>query len=224
MRNMAAFLIFIFLMGYSALSWGQNANTLPTGETTFLDQNGQPLAGGSVFFYVPFTTTLKTTWQDSLAVTPNPNPVILDAAGRAIIYGRGQYSQLVEDQFGNIIWNKIIGSGYTSYSPGLTCTSGSPSVVTSTGSYSIIGSTVFVNIQVDLVNIGNCAGFTSLTLPFAPAVTTVISGREINTTGHAITLTVLQGASSGVVVDYISATLLVNGYIYAFTGSYEMLQ
>src|SRR5690606_7048940 len=44
-------------------------------------------------------------WQDSGQTTPNTNPVVLDAAGNAIIYGQGTYSQKVEDADGNLIWN-----------------------------------------------------------------------------------------------------------------------
>lgn len=83
------------------------ATILPTGETTFLDQNGSPLAGGTVTFYIPNTSTLKTTWQNPTAATPNSNPVVLDSAGRALIYGEGQYRQVVRDQYGNLIWDQL---------------------------------------------------------------------------------------------------------------------
>lgn len=80
---------------------------LPNGEQTFADGSGVPLAGGSVYFYVPGTTTFKTTWQDAAQATANSNPVVLDAAGRAIIYGSGQYRQIVKDVNGNQIWDQL---------------------------------------------------------------------------------------------------------------------
>lgn len=83
------------------------ATLLPNGEQTFLDANGAPLAGGKVYFYIPGTQTAKTTWRDSGGTTPNANPVVLDAAGRAIIYGSGSYQQLVQDSLGNTIWNQL---------------------------------------------------------------------------------------------------------------------
>jgi hypothetical protein len=83
------------------------ATLLPPGEQTFFDSNGVPLAGGSVYFYIPSTTTPKTTWLDSAEVTPNSNPVILDSAGRAIIYGNGVYRQVVYDALGNLIWDQL---------------------------------------------------------------------------------------------------------------------
>lgn len=83
------------------------ASLLPNGEQTFLDDNGDPLAGGSVYFYIPTTSTPKNTWQDSGQVTLNTNPVVLDSAGRAIIYGSGSYRQVVKDSLGNTIWDQL---------------------------------------------------------------------------------------------------------------------
>jgi hypothetical protein len=82
------------------------ATILPTGETQFLDGNGDPLAGGSVTFYIPGTTSPKDTWQNSGQSILNSNPVTLDAAGRAIIYGSGAYRQVVKDSVGNLIWDQ----------------------------------------------------------------------------------------------------------------------
>lgn len=94
------------------LAWGpvsalaQSAVLLPNGRQQFLDANGNPLASGQVFMYVPpATTTAKTTWQDAARVTPNANPVVLDSAGTALIYGVGGYRQLVKDALGNTIWD-----------------------------------------------------------------------------------------------------------------------
>jgi hypothetical protein len=81
------------------------ATILPTGETQFLDANGDPLAGGTVTFYIPGTTTPKDTWQNSGQSILNSNPVTLDAGGRAIIYGSGAYRQVVKDSLGNLIWD-----------------------------------------------------------------------------------------------------------------------
>lgn len=85
-------LFFLFLNPALAQT---TAAILPEGKTQFLDNNGNPLSSGKVFFYVPSTTTFKTTWQDAAKTTPNTNPVNLDAGGRAIIYGDGTYRQIV---------------------------------------------------------------------------------------------------------------------------------
>lgn len=86
------------------------ATLLPNGKQQFLDGNGVPLAGGKVYFYIPSTTTFKTTWQDAGEAIPNSNPIILDAAGEAIIYGVGQYRQVVNDAAGNLIWDQLTSS------------------------------------------------------------------------------------------------------------------
>ena len=79
---------------------------LPNAQQQFVDANGKPLAGGYVYFYVPGTTTPKTTYQDAGQTTPNSNPVRLDSAGRAIIFGTGNYRQILQDSAGNTIWDQ----------------------------------------------------------------------------------------------------------------------
>lgn len=80
---------------------------LPNAQQQFCDNNGQPLAGGLVYFYTPGTTTPKTTYQDQSLSVPNSNPVVLDAAGRATIWGNGSFRQVVCDSNGNVIWDGV---------------------------------------------------------------------------------------------------------------------
>jgi hypothetical protein len=82
------------------------ASLLPNGEQQFIDGNGVPYAGGFVYFYIPSTSTLKNTWQDAAEMILNTNPVVLDGAGRAIIYGDGVYRQVLQDSLGNTIWDQ----------------------------------------------------------------------------------------------------------------------
>lgn len=83
------------------------ASLLPNAKQQFIDGNGVPLAGGTVTFYIPNSDTLKNTWQDQYQTILNTNPIILDAAGEAIIYGDGQYRQVVKDSLGNLIWDQL---------------------------------------------------------------------------------------------------------------------
>jgi len=48
----------------------------------FFDDNGDPLSGGKIYTYAAGTTTPLTTYTSRNGLTPNTNPVILDAAGR----------------------------------------------------------------------------------------------------------------------------------------------
>ena len=51
-------------------------------DTQYLDDSGNPLVNGKVYFYETGTTTPKTTYADVDYAIPNANPVILTAAGR----------------------------------------------------------------------------------------------------------------------------------------------
>lgn len=52
----------------------------------YLDSNGNPLAGGKLYSYQANTSTPQATYTDSTGVTPNANPVILDANGEANVW------------------------------------------------------------------------------------------------------------------------------------------
>lgn len=67
----------------------------------------QALAGGSVAFYIPNTSTFKQTWANAGQTILNQNPVILDQNGCATIYGTGSYRQVLQDASGNVAWDKI---------------------------------------------------------------------------------------------------------------------
>jgi len=66
-----------------------------------------PLAGGSVYFYVPGTSTPSNTWQNTAQTILNSNPVLLDSNGQAIIYGVGEYRQVVFDAVGNLLYDQV---------------------------------------------------------------------------------------------------------------------
>ena len=38
---------------------------IPNAKQQFLDANGNPLAGGFVYYYIPSTTTFKNTYQNA---------------------------------------------------------------------------------------------------------------------------------------------------------------
>jgi hypothetical protein len=84
------------------------AAILPNGKQQFSDINGKPLVGGLVYMYVPSTLIFKDTWQDSGQLVLNTNPIILDSRGEALIYGDGNYRQILKDSLGNLIWDEPV--------------------------------------------------------------------------------------------------------------------
>lgn len=104
------FVLSVLMVAQVHFAYAQNAAILPPAKTTFVDQNGKPLTSGTVDFYIPGTSTRKTTWQDSAGTIPNTNPVVLDGAGRAIVLGNGSYRQVVKDRVGNQQWDQVTSS------------------------------------------------------------------------------------------------------------------
>lgn len=57
------------------------AFTAPWFRQTFLDQNGNPLSGGSVYFYSAGSTVKKNIWLDLTKTNKAPNPMPLNSSG-----------------------------------------------------------------------------------------------------------------------------------------------
>jgi microcystin-dependent protein len=134
--------IALCLVYLSAGSVAIAGTILPNGMNYFTDNNGLPLSSGCVFFYVPGTTTPKSTYTDSSQTIANTNPVQLDAAGRAIIYGTGTYRQIVKSAGSNAItpcspsgtqiWDQLTASTDSSATIFAGASSGTPNAITVT--------------------------------------------------------------------------------------------
>lgn len=81
---------------------------LQNGKQQFIDQNGLPLANGTVGYYAPGTLNPQATYQDQAGTIQNTNPITLDSRGQAIIWGTGTYRQIVKDASGVTIWDQIV--------------------------------------------------------------------------------------------------------------------
>lgn len=83
------------------------AELLPPIRQRFLDDNGDPLAGGKLYSYEAGTTTPKATYVDRAGVTENANPIVLDADGWADVWiGSGYYKFVLKDSSDVEIWTK----------------------------------------------------------------------------------------------------------------------
>jgi len=79
---------------------------LPTPESQFLDADGHPYAGGTIDTFIPGTTTVKATWKDPDGTALNTAPIVLDSAGRCLIYADGDYRLILKDSAGNLVWDQ----------------------------------------------------------------------------------------------------------------------
>lgn len=73
----------------------------------FFNNNGTVLSGGKIYTYAAGTTTPLTTYTSLAGTVANPNPVVLNSAGRVsgqiwLIYG-ASYKFVIKDSLGNTI-------------------------------------------------------------------------------------------------------------------------
>lgn len=181
------------------------ATILPIGKTQFLDANGDPLAGGTIDFYIPNTSTRKDTYQDSDQTVVNSNPVVLDAAGRAVVYGSGSYRQVLKDAAGNQIFDVLTAETVvSSLSAGGTSTGSANAQVVSAGVFSFLdGQTIVFT-----------AGYTN-------------TGAMTLQVGSASAIAVVKNSSSGP-VDLAAGDITAgNAYLVSYSatnGNFQLLQ
>lgn len=96
-----------FSLLLSQPAWAQSASLLPNAQQQFIGPTGAPYASGTIDMYVPNTSTRKSTWTTSSQATQNTNPIVLNAAGRATIYGVGSYRQVLKDANGLTVWDAV---------------------------------------------------------------------------------------------------------------------
>ena len=72
----------------------------------FCDANGKPFAGGTIATFIVGTDTPKDSFVDPELTSLNQNPIVLDAAGRCLMWGDGDYRLVLRDANGNLIWDQ----------------------------------------------------------------------------------------------------------------------
>lgn len=77
---------------------------LPNGKQNYETATGAPAVGWKLYTTDTGTNNPRTTWQDAGQVTPNANPIVLDARGEAVVFWSGAYRVRLEDNLGNTIW------------------------------------------------------------------------------------------------------------------------
>lgn len=145
MRRVIAIIVLfgliILVAAVEASAWADGL-LVPNGMQQFVDSNGAPLSGGQVFTYIPGTTTPKATYLNPAQTVTNQNPITLDAAGRAIIWGSGSYRQVLQDQFGSLVWDQITSVFDASSLTGSTLTN-----ITLAGTTTIVGPATAVTVS-----------------------------------------------------------------------------
>jgi len=81
------------------------ASLIPNGKQQYFDNAGVPLSAGKLYTWVAGTVNVpKATFADADGLIPNPNPIILNPRGEALIYWAGSYAVTLTDSLGNPIY------------------------------------------------------------------------------------------------------------------------
>lgn len=77
----------------------------PVASQQFFSNTGVPLAGGLYYTYQAGTSTPLATYADAGLTTPNANPLVLDSAGRGVIFfSAANYKVVLKSSAGTTIY------------------------------------------------------------------------------------------------------------------------
>jgi hypothetical protein len=95
----------VVMMLFAAAGMPQVASLMQEPRLQFFDNSGRPLAGGRLYTYAAGTTTPLATYTTSAGNVALPNPVILDAAGRATVWlGAASYKLELRTSADVVLW------------------------------------------------------------------------------------------------------------------------
>lgn len=209
----------------------------------FLDNNGSPLSGGLLYTYQAGTALAANTYTSASGVTPNSNPVVLNAAGRVqgeIWLTQGQaYKFVLKTSTGVTLgtYDNIPGANDINI---LAESSGSSLI----GYQPLVGSATTVQAELRALDLadttfalkGANTDITSLASPALGAATATTAAVDTNTTQVATTAFVIAQAAtvaplvSGAVAigiskkyarqDHVHPSSLISGTsVYAASGT-----
>jgi hypothetical protein len=79
----------------------------PSPVFTAWDDNGDPLSGALLYTYAAGTVTPLATYSEVTLTTPNANPIVCDAAGRATIFlSPTSYKWILKTAAGVTVWTR----------------------------------------------------------------------------------------------------------------------
>jgi hypothetical protein len=79
----------------------------PVAVQTFVNGDGLPYAAGLLYVYLAGSATPSPTWNDAALTSLNPNPIVLDSAGRCVIYLDSlSYKFVLKDSSAATIWTQ----------------------------------------------------------------------------------------------------------------------
>lgn len=174
----------------------------------FFDDSGNPLNGGLLYTYAAGTSTPLATYSDVTLTTPNANPTVLDAAGRATIFlSAASYKFTLRTSAGTLIWTAdnvsavpatSIASSFNSVTDGrLTALSGNP-VPDSTPGGNFVYYTPYTGNRIALFDGSqwNLVAFTEVSLSVIAVPANTVYDVFAYNNGGAVTLERVNWASA----------------------------
>ena len=181
------------------------------------DANGNPLAGGLVYTYLAGTTTPAATYTDSTGLTPNTNPVVLNARGEAAIWipANTGYKFVVTDSAGNPIRtvDQVINSQLNSFYGGTDTGAANAYVLTYTAPYSAYADGISIqwtpantNTGASTINI-NSIGTVAITNPDGSALQAgqLVAGQVAQITYKAGAFRLLLTGTNPLVLPFLTS-------------------
>jgi len=154
----------------------------------FFDNSGQVLTGGKLYSYLAGTTTPVVTYTNSLGTTAQPNPIILNAAGRVPDSGEIWLTDGILYKFVLKDTNEVLIATWDNIA-GINSSSGEAGYVTATQSQTVVTVPFIYSLGVNALKV------------YVNGSKQVVSLNYNETTSTSVTF--LSGLNVGDVVEFI---------------------
>ena len=223
-------------------------NVMPDPKFTGLDNDGNPLSGGKVYFYAAGTSTPLDTYTSSALTSANANPVVLDSAGRATIYlSSNSYKVHLKTSADASVWEvdnvqsltlqqTVIGENLpmfgteersvndTSYASGITADKLSPTTkILPLDSANATG-TWALRGMLKTGNASHAATAALVNLSDGSPETEIVTITSTNTTGEIVTSSAITFATAGASKNYGVKLKSANSATYVTAWGLELVR
>ncbi|CAB4151356.1 Pectate lyase superfamily protein [uncultured Caudovirales phage] len=134
----------------------------------------------------------------------------------SMIYGATGLNNVISGNLGYVDW--------IAYTPTIVSTVGTITTLgTVVAKYQKVNKTVTISLEIPITTNGTGAGVINVSSPFAAASAAAFAGREVNTTGAALSASIAATSSTILVSSYTGAYPGADGYRLTVSGTFNVV-
>jgi len=151
-----------------------------------------------------------------IAKCPRCNNNLNNNTTNSMVFSATGLNNLISGNLGYLDW--------LTYTPTIISTVGTITTLgTVVTKYQRVNKTVNISLEIPITTNGTGAGIITVSSPFAAASAAAFAGREVNTTGAALSASIAATSSTILVTSYTGAYPAADGYKLVVSGTFNVV-